>query len=177
MIERTIAYLEQTKADYVREIAGLTEAQWRFKTSPQCWSVAECAEHLAMVEDFLFGRIQAMKDAPPAPLEEIEKIKGREEVILRAVPVRNGRRAEAPERVRPTNRWPDPESLIAHFTELRDRTIAYARTAGEELRTHTFPHFVFGPLDGFQWMMFLAAHTERHLLQAGELKAHPDFPK
>ncbi len=178
MTERIILYLEQTKADYLKETAGLTEEQWRFKPAPECWSVAECAEHLAVVEDMLLGRIQKMKDEPAAAAEELEKIKGKEDLILKRVPVRGERKAVAPERVRPANRWPSPELLIAHFAESRDRTIAYARMAGDDdLRTRTFPHFAFGPLDGFQWLVFMAAHTERHVKQLNEVKADPAFPR
>src|SRR5712692_2298031 len=37
-----------------RAIAGLSEAQQRFKVQPEDWSIADCVEHVAVVEDFLF---------------------------------------------------------------------------------------------------------------------------
>ena len=32
-------------------------------------------------------------------------------------------------------------------------------------------------LDGIQWVLFIAAHSERHTAQMLEVKADPNFPK
>src|SRR6266403_228164 len=50
-----IEQLELSKKNMLASIAGLTEAQWRFKPAPNVWSVAECAEHIILSEDFLFN--------------------------------------------------------------------------------------------------------------------------
>jgi hypothetical protein len=34
-----------------------------------------------------------------------------------------------------------------------------------------------GELDAYQWMLFMAAHSKRHLAQIEEVKADPNFPK
>ena len=34
-----------------------------------------------------------------------------------------------------------------------------------------------GPLDGYQWLLFMAAHWERHLGQIKEAKADAKFPR
>jgi hypothetical protein len=38
----------------LRAIAGLSEAQQRFKVQPEDWSITDCVEHVALVEDLLF---------------------------------------------------------------------------------------------------------------------------
>jgi hypothetical protein len=35
---------------------------------------------------------------------------------------------------------------------------------------------VFGPLDGYDWILAVAAHTARHTQQILEVKADPGFP-
>ena len=50
--------------------------------------------------------------------------------------------------------------------ELRVRTVGDCRIESP-----------LGPLDGYQWLVFIAAHTERHLAQLREVKADPKFPK
>jgi len=32
-------------------------------------------------------------------------------------------------------------------------------------------------LDGYEWLLFIGAHSERHTKQMLEVKASPDFPK
>ena len=32
-------------------------------------------------------------------------------------------------------------------------------------------------LDAYEWLLFLAAHSERHTKQIDEVKADPNFPK
>jgi hypothetical protein len=32
-------------------------------------------------------------------------------------------------------------------------------------------------LDGYQWLLLLSAHTERHTAQIAEVKAHTGFPR
>jgi hypothetical protein len=37
-------------------------------------------------------------------------------------------------------------------------------------------HPVLGPLDGYEWILAAAAHSERHTKQILEVKADPNFP-
>lgn len=49
---------------------------------------------------------------------------------------------------------------------------AWARGATFDLRAHGLPHPVFGDFDGIPWILFAAAHTDNHLPQLRELRAH-----
>ncbi len=70
----------------------------------------------------------------------------------------------------------EPEAMLARFVENRERVIVYAATTSDPLRTRLFPHMVFGPLDGFQWLIFLGAHSERHRRQLEEVKTSAGYP-
>src|SRR2546427_3500192 len=52
--DRAINHLQTTRKAFLDATKGLSEAQWNFKQAPDRWSVAECAEHIAQAEDFLF---------------------------------------------------------------------------------------------------------------------------
>ena len=157
-----IAYLERTKAALLDSTAQFTDAQWKLKLSADQWSPAECVEHLAITEARLLQTIQGLPAAAP---DIVASCAGKETLIERAVPSR-GRKVQAPEPARPTNRFPDPR---AAFIETRDRTLEYVRTTADPIRERVHPHFVFGPVDGYQWLIFMAAHTERHLKQLLEV--------
>jgi len=168
--DRAIAYLEETKADILNSTATLSEAQWRMKPSAEAWSPADCVEHLAIVEAHLLRQIQDLAKGPAAAEEVLAATPGKEDVIVKLVPSR-GRKVTAPEGARPANRFPNADELRAHFTEVRDRTILYVRTTKDPIRQRAFNHMIFGPLDGYQWIIFCGAHTERHRKQLEEALA------
>jgi hypothetical protein len=172
--QRALDYLEQTKAAILAATAGFTEDQWRFKRSPEQWNAAECIEHVAIVEQSLLRTLQRLASGPPGPEEVLASTRGKDEIILRAVPTRRGK-VQAPEPARPSNRWPDTATLVASFTAIRDQTILYVRSTDHPLRSISHPHMVFGPLDGYQWLLFMAAHSERHLKQLLEGTDSPGF--
>lgn len=45
-----------------------------------------------------------------------------------------------------------------------------------DLRNH-YMVMPFGTLDAYQGLLFIAGHTERHVLQMEEVKANANFPK
>ncbi len=173
--DRAVAYLKETRAALVNSTQGLTEAQWRHRPSPEEWSIGDCVEHLAIVEASLLRGIQRMASAPAAPEDQIALAAGKEDLIAKAVPSR-GRRVKGPPEAMPKGEWTDAETLLARFIEVRERVIVYAATTADPIRTRQFPHFVFGPLDGFQWLIFMAAHSERHRRQLEEVKTSAGFP-
>jgi hypothetical protein len=171
--QRVLDYLEQTKTAILAATAGFTEAQWRFKPSPQQWNAAVCLEHITIVEQSLLRTLQRLATAAPGD-HDPATTHGKEEIILKAVPARRGK-VQAPEPARPTNRWPDTATLVASFVATRDATILYTISTDHPLRGFSHPHIVFGPLDGYQWLVFLAAHSERHLKQLIEGTTAPGF--
>ena len=66
---------------------------------------------------------------------------------------------------------------MAHFKESRDANIAYLGTTQDDLRNHFAPHPALGLMDGYQWILLMTGHTERHIAQIQEVKADPKYPK
>jgi len=169
-----LAYLEKTKAGVVDAAKGLSEAQLNFKVAPDKWSVAQVLEHIASAEDMLFGMIEGQVMKSPARADG-EDVKAIDQLILTAIPDRTQKRS-APEPLIPTNRYGTPTAAVDHFTESRGKTIAFLKGT-QGLRDHVTD----GPLgkkqDAYQWVLFIAAHSERHTKQILEVKANPAFPK
>ncbi len=172
--ERLVNHLQKTRQFLLDEVAGLSEAQASFKPAEDRWSIAECAEHITLSEDFLRGAVGQAMQAPAAP-ERKEELKGKEDQVLQFVTDRS-QKFQAPEPLRPTGRWDSLEAIIEVFKASRKKTLDYAHSTPEDLRSHIVA-FPTGDMDAYQFLLFLSGHTERHTLQIQEVKAHADFPK
>jgi hypothetical protein len=168
--------LQATHDAFLQSIAGLSEKQWRFKPAPDRWSVAEVSEHIAVSESMLFGMIQSKIMTSPADPSKRAEVAGKDEIILTKVPDRS-HKAQAPEFLKPTNRWATREELTKAFEDSRKATMDYVRTTNDDLRDHFGPHPLLGPMDAYQWILLISAHSERHTKQIEEVKADPNFPK
>ncbi len=172
--ERGIKHLQATRQSLLDATKGLSAAQWNFKPAADQWSVAEVAEHLAATEDMLYDLIsQQVMKAPPRP--NGEDVKALDELVLTRVPDRT-KKFQAAEVLRPTNRYGSPDATVKHFVESRDKTIQYLQKTGD-LRAHALDSPLGKKLDGYQWILYISAHTERHMKQINEVKADPNFPK
>jgi hypothetical protein len=174
--EAALKSLQDTHDAFLKSIAGLSEKQWTFKPAPDRWSVAEVAEHIAVSESMIFGMVQSRVMTSPAAPEKRAEVAGKDEIILTRVPDRS-HKAQAPEFLKPTNRWATREELTKAFEDSRKATMDYVRTTNDDLRDHFGPHPVFGTLDAYQWILLISAHSERHTKQIDEVKADANFPK
>jgi uncharacterized damage-inducible protein DinB len=164
--------IDRTRARLLAAVEGLTDEQRDFRPSPDRWSVAQLCDHLSIVEGNILkvlnkvlakaeeaGAPQAPSDAPFAPVS-----------VAEFVELTRGVKIEAPEAVRPSDSRPVAESLAA----LRDSRAALhaLRPRLERLDAHAlrFPHPAWGPLNLYQWLLFVGAHEARHLAQIEALK-------
>jgi len=166
--------LQQSKKYFLDTIAGVTEAQWKFKPSPTAWSIAECAEHIVLSEDFLFKTSQGILKTPVVPRPETSNSEQDHKLVVMIGD--RSHKATAPEPITPSGKFATPADAAAAFTEKRDRNLAYAKTTTDDLRVHT----VKGPLgimDAYQFLLLMASHTGRHTDQIKEVQANADYPK
>src|SRR5215831_15849223 len=168
---RAIKYLEQTEAGVLAATKGLSEAQWNFKPGPDRWSIAEVAEHIAASEDLIRDNIQTNVMKSPARTEK-EDVKALDDLVMQKVPDRSVKR-QTIEPLRPTNRYGSPKDTLKHFKDSRAKTLAFAKDT-KDLRQHAADSPFGKKLDAYQWVLFLAAHSERHTKQIDEVKADPN---
>jgi hypothetical protein len=169
-----VEQLEQSKKNMLASIQGVTEAQWKFKPAPNVWSVAECAEHIILAEDFIFGGAQQTLKTPAAA--RLATANADTDKKLVAVIQDRSKKATAPEPITPSGKIATPADAAREFTAKRDKTIAYAKTTQDELRVHTMDG-PLGPMDAYQFLLLLASHSARHTAQIREVQANPDYPK
>lgn len=177
--DRAVAELEGSKKAFLDATKGLSAAQWNFKAAPERWSVAECSEHIALSEGFIFGLVSERIMKAPANPEKRDAAKGKDEMIVKMLQDRS-HKATAPEPIDPAKHGAmAPEESVKLFLDNRAHTIEYMKTTQEDLRDHLFDHPVpaIGTLDGYQWILLISGHTRRHTLQILEVKADPNFPK
>ena len=172
--DKAMQYLESTRQGVVDATKGLSPAQWNFKAAPDKWSVAEVTEHIAAAEDYIRGMVvEKVMTAPARPAgEDVPAI---DAMVVQAIPDRSQKK-QAPEPLKPTNRFGSPDGSLKHFLEARTTTEDFL-TRTTDLREHAADSPLGKKLDGYEWVLFIAAHSERHTKQILEVKADPNFPK
>lgn len=171
--EKALKYLESTRKKIEEDTKGLTPAQWNFRSAEGRWTIAEVMEHIAATEDMLQGMVaeQVLK-APAAPDRDTVKI---DEMVLTMIPDRS-HKAQAPEPLKPTNRFGSPEAALKHFEESRTKTEDMLKNT-PDLRGHAVDSPIGVKLDAYEWILFMGAHSARHTKQIEEVMADPNFPK
>jgi hypothetical protein len=173
--DRALSELYASRKQFLDSIAGLSEAQWDFKPARNVWSIGECAEHIAVTEDFLSALIPKLMQGPAEP-EKRAETKGKDEIVLNGSRDRT-QKFQAPEMLVPQRRWATQAALTDHFKQSRDRMLDYVRTTQDDLRNHFSQHPVFKIMDAYQLILMMAGHCERHTAQLNEVKQNANFPK
>lgn len=173
-LKRANDYLKKTSDAFVASTKGLSEAQLKFKTAPDRWSVADVAEHITATEDRLMGMVknQVMKAPPRTEAADVREI---DDFVMKAIADRTSK-VQAPEELKPTNRFGSTAETMSHFKATRAKTLAFLKNT-KDLREHAIESPLGKKLDAYQWLLFVAAHCERHTKQILEVKADANFPK
>jgi uncharacterized damage-inducible protein DinB len=169
--QKAAAFLNETRDNMLRAAKDLSPAQLQYKPAPDRWSVAECLEHAAMVENLVLGNIHnAMKEAAASPKTDMT-----DEALVRTVTDRSAR-TQAPERIVPTGKIPC-DQVLSEFQAARKRMSEFVASTNAPLRQFAFPHPRFGQVDCYQWVLLTAGHGDRHRKQVEELIADAGFPR
>jgi hypothetical protein len=172
--ELIVEQLAQSRERLVLTVEGLTSEQRGFRPAEGRWSIADCVEHITVVEGSVLGKIQQALQSAPEP-ERRDDAQGKDQLILEKVPMRE-QRIQGPAVFMPQGRWPDFEELVRQFEATRERSVRFSAVTQGDLRNHFFPHPVLGLLDCYQWLLLISAHCERHVRQMEEVKADPGYP-
>ncbi|MEO8025453.1 MAG: DinB family protein [Bryobacteraceae bacterium] len=173
--EFAVSYLEKTRKEFEDSISGLTPAQWNYKPSSGGWSIAECAEHIATGEDLIFNLVVSSLLKPADP-EAARTGREQDARIITGMTDRS-KKGKAPEVLKPTGKYPTPESVVSAFDEKRDRSVAFVKLSQDDLRGRITPNRSFGTVDAYQYILFMAAHSSRHTAQLNDVKADAGYPK
>ena len=169
-----IRYLKKTRGELIKKVESLTQEQWHYKPAPEVWSIAEICEHILKAESVVLKRVdnpEAMEYKPE--LLENYKEKGAEMI---AFIVGRQEKFQAPDPVAPSGKISSPEEFITAFEKRRDETVELVKSIDKPIKAY---YEVFGPVgevNGYHWLMFISAHTERHMIQLAEVLDSSGFP-
>jgi hypothetical protein len=168
-IEELTSELARVRGDLTKVVSSTQRAKFDHVPRDGGWSGTGIIQHLGTVEGMatkmlegLFSRALAeglaMEQGTASWLGSLDKYK----VLDRST------RINAPERA-----FPAPDSKLeiawASLQAVRQRLLtAVATVDGRDISTLSAPHPVFGPLNGYQWILIVAKHEERHLSQLRE---------
>ena len=167
--QRLLAHLDMTESWLVSELAGLSKAQLAFKMTPESWSITDVVEHLAIAEPRYWQRVHDSMKQPPTT----EKLEATDAGIMWYGIDRTNRARTGEARV-PHGQFADVSQSLAAFRKLRATMIDYAKSTKDELRTRKL---LEGNMDVYQWFLMISSHSQRHILQIREIKAHAGYPK
>ncbi len=170
-----INLLEENSKKFLTNIEQVSDEQWKFKPSADKWSMGDVAEHITISEGFLLSIAQKLLQSPPDP-EKAKTLEGNEQHILSKAMDRVAK-AQAPEMIKPQGKFTSKFELIEAFKAAREKTITYIKTTNDPLKSHVAPHPAVGDLTAYQWLVWIAAHANRHVAQLEEVKTNSNFPK
>ena len=174
-LDEIYAAMEAEQAKFVGSVSGLTDAQANFCPAPDAWTIAEIAEHLAIVNGgFLRIAHKLLKEAEAAGAAALTnwQMNG----VLVGPDGQQPPPFAAPDRVKPQGGQAIADSLtklaetLAGFHEIKTRLSA------TDCSAPTFPHPAVGPLNTYQWMIVQAEHLDRHRGQVERLKQTTGYP-
>jgi DinB superfamily len=163
--ERLLADLESGRQAVVDVLRGVTEAQASLRPAADRWSILECVEHLALAEDFLFGRILAAEPEAARVGDPQREAKIMERGADRSRPL------QAPDVARPTARFSTLAEAVEHLAASRQQTIEFVRGCGQDLRAQVTTHPLVKQPNCYEVLLMMAAHPHRHAKQLAEIKA------
>jgi hypothetical protein len=169
-----IGMLEENSKKFLSDIEKVSETQWRYKPAPDQWSIAEISEHITLADGLLLSRIQDCLKLP-ADSSKANALIGKENSMIEQLKDRT-QKARAPEVLVPTNRYATKKELIAAFKLEREKTIMYVKNTKDPLKSHVQSHRLYGELTGYQWLVMIPAHANRHIAQLEEVMLLKDFP-
>jgi hypothetical protein len=171
--EEVINYLDGERAT-LREAVESVPPELRDKLpGPDRWSVAQVLQHLGLIEKRVgLGMTKWVGDARNGSLGPEVDTSSVMNSLPRQLIIDRSRPRTAPEEVRPPG---DIDARAAwEILENARETLRSAFLSGDGLAFSQVvqPHPVLGPINLYQWMLFVGSHEERHTAQIKEIAEH-----
>ena len=161
-----LSHLQKSRADLLQSVSDINGTDFIQKASNEIWSIAEIVEHLVLIDESLFNSILYKAEQIPDTTPETVP----NEKILYVVPNPKYGKVAAPENLVPQSTYNSKEEALMAFNTNRDRIENFVKTTDLPLERIAFKHFALGLLNGKNWLVFMAAHCQRHINQIRDLK-------
>lgn len=171
--ERAVEALESTKSELLDLVKDLDHEGWSHRAADDRWSAGETVEHIVLTEKAIRKMIDkalSSEGNPDFALQTDEKLRRLKPGILD-----RSHRATAPSYILPRSDVSRRE-LMERFIQARGRTLEFVRETELPVKQHASDHSIFGALNVYQWLVFIAYHQLRHHDQIREaVKAFEGF--
>lgn len=171
-ITEVLAFLDTHRASLTRVLDAVPPAARNQRPSPDRWSIAEVLAHMAAVEGqvikLLQIRITAARAAglgaehetsPVVPTVDLTRM------LDRTRPLTASAAAQPPEGIDAAAAW----TTLASRRDMLRTVLTGAD--GLALGEIVAPNPVLGPLNAYQWVLFVGAHEARHTAQIRDAAA------
>jgi hypothetical protein len=169
--QRLLAHFELTESWLASELAGLSQAQLVFRMSPESWSIRDVVEHLAIAEPQYWKQFE---DSLAKPLPASAYTPQATDAGILWYGIDRGNRQRTGEARVPDGRFKSSAAAHASFVKLRATMKALAASTKDDLRGRPL---IDGNMDLYQWFLMISTHSQRHILQIREVKAHAKYPR
>jgi hypothetical protein len=168
--------ITDTHGRLYERITGLRTEQEGFRPDAESWTIANITEHLGIVAGQflrLTNKLLAQAEATGAPASPDLRASA---VTLPPAATDLGEKFKAPESAFPSGQTRVAES-VEKIQQAHEALLALRpRLEAADLSQATLPHFTFGTLNLYQWLMLIGVHEDRHIVQIEAVKAAPGFP-
>lgn len=172
--KEAVKYINWCTKELKKSLKGLSETQLSFKPAADRWSPQDCMYHIAFSEGALRGALDQALSAPADPKAKAE-LKATDEEIKTGV-VNRTNKVKTAEPFQPENTGYKSlaEAMVA-FDSKRAMLIELVKTTNADLRNHVVA-LPFGKMDAYQFILFIAGHSNRHTQQINEVKTVSGYP-
>lgn len=164
--KRQVLLMLQEGADAMETaLKGMDDHAARRNPSPECWSVLECIEHLALTEAGLLSRL---RDARPTQESHEDRARERK---FHDLALNRGRRIEAPPQVRPAGESITLAEALENFRKARRETLQFVEEFRGELHNWLTVHpLITRPVNCYEMLLLMAMHPRRHAMQIAQIR-------
>lgn len=167
--------LTRSRDELVKETFNLSEKQWRFKESPDRWSINEVVEHLALYELVFDQQIsQALSGKPQPEYNQQAKPDSAFFNFIMETKPHFTKDYQKPFTYTSPMGLNELKNNLAWFLKMRNESIEYIKNTKNDLRAYYVtpdrpnPHQIY---------IYEFGHVDRALRQIRKIKKHPNYPK
>lgn len=162
-------YAEESAQFLTDMLADVDQEHWHYRSAPERWTIAECAEHILIAEQNILRQVkQTIAEQTPQP--SFASAIPTDDMVLTLVCDRINKRVKTIEVFEPQNKWATKTEFLTAFSKHRAEAASFMASAQAPMRQLSAKS-PFGPIDLYQYMLVSLAHGARHTLQIEDIKA------
>lgn len=172
--KEAVKYINWCTKELKKSLKGLSETQLNFKPATDRWSPQDCMYHIAFSEGALRGALDQALSAPADPKAKAE-LKTTDAEIKAGV-VNRTNKVKTAEPFQPENTgFKSLSEAVTAFDSKRAMLVDLVKTTNADLRNHIVA-LPFAKMDAYQFILFIAGHSNRHTQQINEVKTVAGYP-